>query len=126
MTLVFGGAYQGKLAYVLERFNLTEEDVYRCGADDVSAPGRQKVVYGIDQWILALVKAELDVAAPVQRLIEQNADGIVICTDISCGVVPIDETLRTWREAVGRSLAALSLASDEVIRLYCGIPARLK
>ena len=30
MILVFGGAYQGKLDYVLKTYRLTEKDVYHC------------------------------------------------------------------------------------------------
>ena len=33
---------------------------------------------------------------------------------------------RAWRDAQGRALSMLSAASDEVVRLFCGIPTRLK
>ena len=33
MILVFGGAYQGKLEYALDQFDMTAEDVYRCSRD---------------------------------------------------------------------------------------------
>jgi adenosyl cobinamide kinase/adenosyl cobinamide phosphate guanylyltransferase len=62
----------------------------------------------------------------VRQFIADNPDAIVICNDISSGVVPVDAVMRKWREAVGRTLAALSQKSDEVIRLFCGIPARIK
>ena len=42
MILIFGGAYQGKLAYALERFNLSEGDVYRCGGDEADVPRKKK------------------------------------------------------------------------------------
>lgn len=110
MILIFGGAYQGKLAYALERFGSTE----------------QKIIRDIDKWILELVKAETDVTESVRQFIDENPDAVIICNDISCGVVPIDPIMRKWREAVGRTLAKLSRESDEVIRLFCGIPTRLK
>jgi adenosyl cobinamide kinase/adenosyl cobinamide phosphate guanylyltransferase len=34
--------------------------------------------------------------------------------------------MRKWREAVGRSMAVIAGVSDEVIRLFCGIPQRVK
>jgi adenosyl cobinamide kinase/adenosyl cobinamide phosphate guanylyltransferase len=109
MILIVGGAYQGKLVYAMERFNLTENDVHR-----------------IDKWILELIQANIDVEETVQQFINDNPDAVVICDDISCGVVPIDPVMRKWREAVGRTLTKLSQASNEVIRLFCGIPTRLK
>ena len=126
MILIFGGAYQGKLAYALDRFKLTESDVYQCKNDDVNVPENKKVIYEIDRWLLALVENDIAVEEAMIQFIGANQDKIVICNDISCGVVPLDPVLRKWREAVGRSLAVLSRTSDEVIRLFCAIPARIK
>ena len=55
MILIFGGAYQGKLAYALDRFKAAESDVYHCKRDDVNVPENAKVIYEIDKWIFALV-----------------------------------------------------------------------
>ena len=126
MILIFGGAYQGKLAYTLDRFNLTENDVYQCNSDDVNTPENGKVIYEIDKWILALVEKGIDTGEAMKQFISANQDKIAICNDISCGVVPLDPVLRKWREAVGRSLTMLSPISDEVIRLFCAIPTRVK
>ena len=134
MILIFGGAYQGKLAYTLERFGLTEQDVFRCSDENIQMPENKKVIYEIDKWILALIKRDeieagtLPVEKAIQQFIETAGQSpcIVICNDISCGIVPIDPVLRKWRETVGRSLSALSRISDEVIRLFCGIPTGIK
>ena len=125
MILIFGGAYQGKLDYALERFNLTDDDVYRCGERD-GTPQNKKIIYEIDKWILDLVTANADIEAAAREFIENNPGAIVICNDISCGVVPVDPVMRKWREAVGRTLAVLSQNSDEVVRLFCGIATRIK
>jgi len=125
MILIFGGAYQGKLAYALERFNLNENDIYKCG-EPGGPPENKKIIYEIDKWILDLLKSDIDVEKATRQFIEINPDAIVICNDISCGVVPIDPIMRKWREAVGRTLAELSQESNEVIRLFCGIPTRIK
>jgi len=126
MTLLFGGAYQGKLDYALKRFNLTQDDVFLCDNDDTCLPENKKIIYEIDKWILALLKKDIDVGQAMRRFIDNNKDAIVICNDISCGVVPVDPLLRKWREATGRCLAALSRESDEVVRLFCAIPTRIK
>ena len=126
MILIFGGAYQGKLAYTMSRFGAAESDVYRCDTDNVNMPENKKIIYEIDKWILALVKSEIDAGEAMRQFIENNREAIVICNDISCGVVPLDPILRKWRETTGRSLALLSNISDEVIRLFCAIPTRIK
>ena len=125
MILIFGGAYQGKLAYTMERFDLTENDVYKCAVEDINMPDN-KVIYEIDKWILALTKANADIEQAVRQFMDSNGDAVVICNDISCGIVPMDPVSRKWREATGRALAVLSKNSDEVIRLFCGIPTRIK
>ena len=125
MILIFGGVYQGKLDYALERFGLTDSDVYRCNSEDTSAPAG-KIIYEIDRWILALIHADANVAEHVSRFAEANKNAIVICNDISCGVVPVDAVMRKWREETGRAMAVLARRSDEVVRLFCGIPSKVK
>jgi len=112
MILIFGGAYQGKLDYARERFKDKDKD--------------NKIIDGIDKWVLELVRKNDDVEEAVREFIADNPDAVVICCDISCGVVPVDPVMRKWREAVGRALAMLARESDEVIRLFCGIPTRIK
>ena len=110
----------------MERFNIKESDVHRCGSGGADMPKNKKICYEIEKWILALVENNRDVEEAIRKFIDANRDTVVICNDISCGVVPSDPVLRKWREAAGRSLAMLSQESDEVIRLFCGIPTKLK
>ncbi|MCL2422025.1 MAG: bifunctional adenosylcobinamide kinase/adenosylcobinamide-phosphate guanylyltransferase [Defluviitaleaceae bacterium] len=125
MITIIGGVYQGKLEYVLGRFNMTEADVYRCTDDNASMP-QGKICYEIDKWILALVRQGLDVDEAITKFKTANPDAIVICNDIFCGVVPIDPIMRAWREAVGRAMVKLNLQAQEVVRVFCGIPTKLK
>ena len=113
------------MAYTLDRFGLTRGDVYECG-DSITVPKNKKIIYEIDKWILAMVKAGIDIKEPVREFIAANKDAVVICNDIANGIVPVDPILRKWREEVGRSLAEISLASDEVARMFYGIPMRIK
>ena len=126
MVLIFGGAYQGKLNYALQQFGLAEADVHFCKEADVAIPADKKIVHEIDRWILALLRADRGVGEAMERFLEGDQEKVVICNDISCGVVPVDPLLRKWREEVGRSLGLLARRSNQVIRLYCGIPTKLK
>ena len=51
---------------------------------------------------------------------------MVIADDIFCGVVPIDETVRAWREQCGRTLTQVASRSRTVTRLFCGLDKRIK
>jgi len=134
MVLIVGGVYQGKLAYALERFGLSEEDVYFCDDSSTDIPIGKKIVYEIDKWFLALLKANKNVSDALTEFLSDCADYkgnsedsvcAVICNDISCGVVPIDATIRKWREETGRAMGRLAQGSDEVVRLFCSIPTVL-
>ena len=126
LVLVFGGAYQGKLEYVYRQFSLSEDDVHFCNINDTDYPEHKRVVYGLDKWILALIRSDSESSDAVKSLVNNYHDVIFVCDDISCGVVPMEADMRKWREAVGRALAEIAQNSDEVIRMFCGIPTRLK
>ena len=126
MILVFGGVYQGKLTYATERLEAKENDVFRCSEHDTNLPNGYPIVYELDKWILALVKAGMDTDLVIKNFIRENSNACVIANDISSGVVPMDPEMRKWREAVGRALAEIARQSDEVVRMFCGIPTVLK
>lgn len=126
MVLIFGGRYQGKLDYALSRFGRVP--VFECRTDDLELPvkGDAVIINGFEQWIRALVRAGREVRPAVEAFIAAAGDKVVICNDISCGIVPDEPELRHWREEAGRAAAAVSLQAGEVVRLFCGLPTRLK
>ena len=126
MILLFGGAYQGKLAYAIERFGLAGADVFQCRDDAPEVPAGKKIIYELDKWLLAVIKDDADLEGAMALFTEKNKNAVVIVNDISCGVVPACPVMRKWREAVGRAMAELSQVSDETIRLFCGIPTKIK
>lgn len=118
MDLIIGGAYQGKLDYARERFHLEAEDLafYENGYDTT----RRCLCY-LEQAVYDAVAAGRPFELPSLR-----ADAVVICTDVSCGVVPMDRVQRLWREEVGQTVCALARRADSVTRVFCGLPLRLK
>ena len=108
MILIFGGAYQGKTEYAHEQFGES-----------------RTIINDLDREILKWVQADEDVTEKIATLVKRNPDAVFICNDISCGIVPLCPTERKWREAVGRALGDLAGRSEQVIRMYCGIPTIL-
>lgn len=121
MHLIIGGAYQGKTDYAMAQFGLTAEDCFICTAE-TPADFSKKCLSRLEEYALFCLRQGREPA----DCIPEAWDGVLICRDISCGVVPMDPEVRAWREAVGRMLVQLSLRAETVTRLFCGLPQRLK
>jgi adenosyl cobinamide kinase/adenosyl cobinamide phosphate guanylyltransferase len=125
MILIFGGAYQGKLDYAQEVFGpgLT---VSVC-AEDVAEPDLNGAILSCYHLlVLAQLRKGIDPQAYIQAHEAVLREKIILCEDISCGVVPVDAEMRRWREAVGRCMGMLSRQAESVIRVFCGIGMKLK
>lgn len=108
MKLIIGGAFQGKKAYALSQY-----------------PG-MPLEEALHLTILEWVKQDKDVMKCLHEKRESYRDKIILCQDISCGVVPVDPLMRRWREEVGRALIFLAGECDEVVRIFCGLGTRIK
>ena len=126
MILITGGSYQGKLDYARERFHLDDGDIFTCSDETADIDLAKRCIACIDRFALNRVRAGAEPAATFRANPEVWRDAVIVTTDISCGVVPIDPELRAWREACGRMNNYLAREADEVWRLFCGIPQRLK
>lgn len=125
MVLIFGGAYQGKLGYALENFGLSEKDVYHCeerAGIDLSF----KVINNLEKFVMACVKEGIEAKELLDEYGDTMADKIIIVTDISQGIVPMNPDERSWREMTGRTMLYLSRRADRVIRVFCGLGQEIK
>lgn len=118
MDLIIGGAYQGKLDYARSTFSLCENDICDCRADDCDLSRR--CLYHYEAYVRRCLRAGKPATPP------ERSDAVIIADDIFCGVVSVDAEERLWREECGRALTAVSLRSESVTRLFCGLPLRLK
>ena len=62
----------------------------------------------------------------VQAHRENWQNSILICGDLSSGVVPMDPVQRQWRHTTGRLCQYLAGQADRVSRIFCGLEQRLK
>jgi adenosyl cobinamide kinase/adenosyl cobinamide phosphate guanylyltransferase len=143
MHLIFGGAYQGKLDYAKERYGLSDQDVFVCEAGDGEGSGplcaeikecpekaridfNKKIVCRLEDFVLGCVRRGEEAVDFLSENRRKWKDTVFICTDISSGVVPVEPELRAWREMVGRTLVYLGKEAEEVTRMFCGIPQKIK
>ena len=120
MVLIIGGAYQGKLEFAREKYGFSEEQVFTCvdGTIDFSYPcinALEEFVYNCE-----------DPVAYFRENKEQWKDAVLICQDMSGGVVPLGADMRSWRQRNGRLCQYLSKEAEQVSRIFCGLEQRLK
>ena len=125
MVLIFGGAYQGKLEYALDNFNMTEKDVFHCKEEAVLDLSF-KVISNLENFVMGCVKEEKEAKELLLEYGEALEDKIIIVTDISQGIVPMDPVQRNWREMVGRTMLYLGGRAEKVIRVFCGLGQEIK
>lgn len=120
MILIIGGAYQGKLTFAKETFGITEADVHTCGNGEIDFSKR--CIYRIEEFTYS----HSDPIGYFQAHREDWHNSILILQDIFCGVVPMGEENRAWRQRTGRLAQYLSKEANQVSRIFCGLEQKLK
>ena len=116
MILIIGGAFQGKLAYALKAYNLTENDVCNLAVSHPE-PG-----YKCYRHLEALSRRNIDIT----RFLPLFEDAVVIAKQVNGGIVPMDGAERAWRERYGIILQQLAKKAEHVTRVFCGLAEELK
>lgn len=126
MVLIFGGAYQGKLGYAMERYGFSEDEAAVCPWDVTEFPEGRVAVH-LERWIYSMVKEGRSASRELsERIRGGRLPEVVVMDDVTQGVVPVDAVLRTWRDEAGRCMQLLTKSSDEVVRVFMGIGKTLK
>ena len=120
MILIIGGAYQGKLDYARETYGLSDEDIFACGTESVDFG--KKCIHGLEEYVWN----HPDALEFFRKHRADWQDSILICRDLSCGVVPLERENRAWRQNTGKLCQYLAKEAEEVIRIFCGLEQRLK
>ena len=126
MILIYAGAYQGKLDFARKSFGIKEEDICYCNSDMESIDFGKKVIYGLEKFIYGYEKRGQSADEYIRAQLPLMNDKIIICEDISRGLVPMDKLERAWRETNGRVVNAVAAEADEVYTIFCGIESRIK
>lgn len=150
MEVYFGGAFQGKLEYVLKKKGyLKVADGAGCSLKDIKEAQvlnhlhlyikrltyKEGAAYNTtvddtittDDTITADTTAKtMSAAEIINDIYEANPDIILICDEVGGGIVPLKKEDRIYRETVGRALCCAVKKSDRVERVMCGIGQCLK
>jgi adenosylcobinamide kinase/adenosylcobinamide-phosphate guanylyltransferase len=126
MVLVTGGAYQGKLQYVLELTGLSQADTADCESCRTESIYSAKILDNFQMLIKRILSEKKDMSKILEQLVHENPDVIIIVDEVGCGVVPVDSFERLYRETVGRVSCTLAGKAKEVHRVVCGIGTVIK
>lgn len=124
MILILGGAYNGKLKFVKEKYNINDEEISFCTNEHLELD--KKVLCGIHIFTRACVLKKLNSLEILENNLEYLKDKIIICDEINSGIVPMEKQNRAWREETGRALQLLSKHSSSVYRIFFGIEEQIK
>lgn len=124
MILFFGGAYNGKLEFVKEKYDISNEEIFF--SRDENLEFEKKVICGLHMFTRACILKKLDPLKLIKNNMELLQDKIIICDEINSGIVPMEKLDREWREATGRILQFLSKNSSDIYRIFFGIEEKIK
>jgi len=126
MVFIIGGSYQGKRQFACDTWHLSESDIFICTEETFEIDLSKRIISNIERFALGCVRRGEEPADYWKAHMHELADSILISDDVSCGVVPVDDTLRAWREANGRANNMLAREADRVWRVFCGLGQVLK
>ena len=124
MILIIGGAFQGKLDFAKENFGLLDSDVYTCTGEEMDFSC--KCINNLDEFTLNCVRKDVSAVEYFKAHKDQWQDKVIICQDITCGVVPLGLEMRRWRDETGKLCQYLAGNAERVSRIFCGLEQRLK
>ena len=133
MRLVIGGYEQGKLEYVLKKYDLQRSAV--CDAvlpnqevapNDLFLQDKTVVINHFHLWVKERMLAGGCPEEEAIAFLDVCRDCTIICDEVGNGIVPMEPFEREYRERVGRLLIRLAEQAEEVERVICGIGQKIK
>lgn len=86
----------------------------------------------VEAWLKAMPFAQKEdpetLARSFRETVLQSAseEDILICEETGCGIVPLDGAERLRRDVTGHLCCLLAREAEEVYRVWCGLPQKLK
>ena len=143
MHFITGGAFNGKRAWVKKTYGLEKMDSWLSAYDNHPLPGNVThhqdflILEGIEIWLKFLTE-KFDVQQ-ARNIWNKCLDGwlewekekagrslIVIGTDISKGIVPLEKENRIWRDLTGWAFQDTVIKAEKVDVIWYGINTTIK
>ena len=108
--LVTGGACQGQLEFVRRQFKTEEYAV---------------IFDHLEKYVFSRMYDEEGLYDDIIAAALKHPGCIIIGDEVGCGIVPMDEKMRRFRDVYGRLMVRLARRASQVWRVYCGIGERI-
>ncbi len=143
MELIIGGCFQGKLAYAKQRWKeagtrVREEEILDGGSMVLCETAKWCGARSTEKDSFACVRILNQLHLLVRRFVETGKtqeiiplmdqlladwpDLLIVCDEVGLGLIPVEETERLYREAVGRTLCHLARQARQMVRITGGFP----
>ena len=127
MKLVIGGYAQGKLNYVLQKYDMETSKIW--DGEIPENKGEQNsivVINHLHHWIKSRIAKDGCPEKEIFAFVENCPNCVIISDEVGNGIVPIEAFEREYRERTGRILVELAKRAEEVERVICGIGQKIK
>ncbi len=113
----------GKRAYALKLYGHFDYECDFESENDITASG---LITNIHTGIRKLMLENINPREFFMSRINILRQCVIIGNDISCGVIPLDEFSRKWRDETGKIYQELAREAEIVDRIFAGLSLRLK
>ena len=118
MKLILGGYANGRTAYAMQNYQLTESDCFDAAAEPLARWNGQRV----NPWL----EQGKEPCTEILPWLERWQNAVLITQEVGCGLVPVTPQQRQLREAVGHFNRLLAECAETVERVCCGLGMQLK
>ena len=126
MKLILGGYANGRTAYAMQNYQLTESDCFDAAAEPLARWNGQRLILHAEQLVTPWLEQGKEPCTEILPWLERWQNAVLITQEVGCGLVPVTPQQRQVREAVGHFNRLLAECAETVERVCCGLGMQLK
>ena len=126
MKLILGGYANGRTAYAMQNYQLTESDCFDAAAEPLARWKGQRLILHAEQLVNPWLEQGKEPCTEILPWLERWQNAVLITQEVGCGLVPVTPQQRQLREAVGHFNRLLAECAETVERVCCGLGMQLK
>ena len=126
MKLILGGYANGRTAYAMQNYQLTESDCFDAAAEPLAPWNWPPLSMHAEQLGNPWLEQGKEPCTEILPWLERWQNAVLITQEVGCGLVPVTPQQRQLREAVGHFNRLLAECAETVERVCCGLGMQLK
>ena len=107
MKLILGGYANGRTAYAMQNYQLTESDCFDAAAEPLARWNGQRLILHAEQLVNPWLEQGKEPCTEILPWLERWQNAVLITQEVGCGLVPVTPQQRqgsrgTFQQIVGR------------------------